>query len=198
MQHETTGGGFREHVREARRSPANRAGDETKYPAGQQAQVSPITSKQLVAPGTHKRHLVFRSDTLGDEPRRYGRLVRVWFVERTDLMHDLWHALTGYGADGFGEAALLPFSLAQRYSRSGLLLTLGAATRVSQGVGASWFPYLWRAYRRGRSAAYLTALPYEELLALPLAEVRAAAGIEAPEVAHPGGVLKEEPGPNVA
>ncbi len=31
-----------------------------------------------------------------------------WFAERIDLMHDLWHVLTGYGTDGGGEAALLP------------------------------------------------------------------------------------------
>lgn len=50
-----------------------------------------------------------------------------WFIERSELIHDLWHVLAGYGADGLGEGALLAFSLAQRYTRSGALLTLGAS-----------------------------------------------------------------------
>jgi hypothetical protein len=37
----------------------------------------------------------------------------------------------------------------------------------------------------------LTALPYEELLPLPLNAVRRAVGIEDPDTAHRGGVLHE-------
>ena len=39
-----------------------------------------------------------------------------------------------------------------------------------------------------RIKATLAAMPFEELLAAPLAEVRRLAQIEAPEVVHPGGV----------
>ena len=113
-----------------------------------------------------------------------------WLVERVDLMHDLWHVLTGYGADDFGEAALLPFSLAQRPTRSGALLSLGASVRVTQSLGLGWLVYAWRAWHRGRRAARLLALPYEELLPLPLREVRQALGIDPPEMAHPTGVLR--------
>ena len=116
-----------------------------------------------------------------------------WFVERSDLIHDLWHVLTGYGADGLGEGALLAFSLAQRYTRSGALLTFGASTRIVQGVGPSWLGYVGRAWRRGRSAVHLSALPYEKLLPLALDQVRRAAGIEEPSVAHRGGILCELP-----
>ena len=52
-----------------------------------------------------------------------------------------------------------------------------------------WQRYLFRAYRRGRRAAQLTAVPYEELLPLPLAEVRRRLAIEPPSVAHPEGIL---------
>ena len=34
-----------------------------------------------------------------------------WFADRSELSHDLHHVLTGYGADGLGETALLWFSL---------------------------------------------------------------------------------------
>jgi hypothetical protein len=43
--------------------------------------------------------------------------------------------------------------------------------------------------RRGSSAVNLTALPYEQLLPLPLETVRRAARIEEPATAHPNGIL---------
>jgi ubiquinone biosynthesis protein COQ4 len=117
-----------------------------------------------------------------------------WLIERDDLTHDLWHALSGYGADGRGEGALLAFTLAQTYTRSGTLLTFGASSRLAQLVGPSWLPYLWRAWRRGRNAVQLCALPYERLLPVPLERVRQLVNIEDPETAHKNGVLRD-PGP---
>lgn len=114
-----------------------------------------------------------------------------WFAERVDLLHDLWHVLTGYGTDGAGEAALLPFSLAQYGGRSNALLTLGAGLESWRRLrGWRWPAYLWRAFRRGRRAARLDVLRYEELLPLPLDAVRRAVGLEPPEQAHPGGVIE--------
>jgi ubiquinone biosynthesis protein COQ4 len=113
-----------------------------------------------------------------------------WFAERVDLLHDLWHVLTGYGTDGAGEAALLPFSLAQYGGLSNGLLTFGAGLEGWRRLGGIGWPfYLWRAYRRGRRAAELDVLPYEELLPLPLERVREAVGIEPPERAHPAGIV---------
>jgi len=114
-----------------------------------------------------------------------------WLIERDDLNHDLWHTLSGYGADGRGEGALLAFTLAQTYTRSGTLLTLGASSRLAQLVGPSWLPYLWRAWRRGHNAVHLCALPYERLLPLPLERVRQLANIEDPKTAHKNGVLRD-------
>ena len=114
-----------------------------------------------------------------------------WFVERYDLSHDLWHVLSGYGADGRGEGALLAFTLAQIYTRSGTLLTLGASSRLLTQVGRQWPSYIWRAWRRGRNAIQLLALPYEDLLPLPLKRVRQIANIEDPNNAHPNGIPKD-------
>jgi ubiquinone biosynthesis protein COQ4 len=116
-----------------------------------------------------------------------------WMRERSGMTHDLWHVLTGYGADGLGEGTLLLFSLAQAGGRGNLLLAFGANLRILQERGLEWIPYAWKAWRRGRRATCLAALPYEELLPMPLADVRAAAGIEAPERAHPGGIAAENP-----
>jgi ubiquinone biosynthesis protein COQ4 len=116
-----------------------------------------------------------------------------WMHERCNVTHDLWHVLTGYGADQLGEATLLLFSLAQTGGRASVVLAFGANLRVLRERGLGWIPYAWRAWRRGRRATPLAALPYEKLLPLPLDEVRAAAGIEPPERAHPGGVIHDDP-----
>lgn len=112
-----------------------------------------------------------------------------WFLERTDLTHDLWHVLTGYGADGAGEASLLPFTLAQLGGRATALLSLGAALRAWPRAGRGWPRYLWRAWRRGRRAAPLDVVAWEELLPLPLDAVRRAVGLDPPQAAHPEGVV---------
>jgi ubiquinone biosynthesis protein COQ4 len=114
-----------------------------------------------------------------------------WFADRSELSHDLHHVLTGYGADALGETALLWFSHGLAGGRGNALLMVGAALRSRPSAGPRYARYLWRAWRRGRRAGCLAAMPWEELLALPLAEVRRLAGIEPPEVAHPEGVRVE-------
>jgi ubiquinone biosynthesis protein COQ4 len=113
---------------------------------------------------------------------------RAWFRDRSILTHDLWHVLTGYGTDDLGEAALLPFTLAQSGGSANAILVAGVAVRGVALVGASFAPYLVEAWRRGRRAAWLAALPYEELLSEPLAAVRRHARIAPPEEAHRGGI----------
>lgn len=113
-----------------------------------------------------------------------------WIEQRELLQHDLEHVLAGYGADGAGEAALLAFSCGQDARLGRLLLTAGASFEMCRQLGLRWLAVAWRAWRRGRRAVDLVALPYEELLALPLADVRRAAGIEPPERAHATGVCR--------
>jgi len=115
---------------------------------------------------------------------------RAWFRDRNLLAHDLFHVLTDYGTDDLGEATLLAFSLAQVGGRAQTLLTVGAAIEVTRALGWRWIRYVLGAWRRGRRAAWLVALPWEELLPLRLTTVRRLAGVcEANEV-HPGGVLR--------
>lgn len=101
-----------------------------------------------------------------------------WWRERGEVAHDLWHVLAGYGADPLGEAALLPFSLAQTGGRANALLALGATLEATRRDGLRAFARGWRAWRRGRRAVRLEWLRYEELLPLPLEEVRARCRIE--------------------
>ena len=116
--------------------------------------------------------------------------VREWFRMRGILTHDLWHVLTGYGTDELGEAALLAFSYAQVPGRANRLLVIGAGLRGVVECGVGFARYLYQAWRRGRHAAWLPALPDEDLLDQPLAAVQRAARIEPPAIAHPStGIL---------
>jgi ubiquinone biosynthesis protein COQ4 len=121
-----------------------------------------------------------------------------WMSERSQMTHDLWHVLSGYGADQLGESTLLLFSLAQTGGRANSILAFGANLRVLRERGLRWIPYAWKAWHRGRRATWLQALPYEKLLPLPLEEVRRAAGLEDPEQAHVGGVVRGDPIPGDA
>jgi ubiquinone biosynthesis protein COQ4 len=116
--------------------------------------------------------------------------LRSWFRDRTLLAHDLFHVLTDYGTDGLGEATLLAFSLAQFGGRGQALITFGAALEVWRTLGWPWLVYDFRAWRRGRRAVWLVALPWEELLPLRLDTVRCLAGVTPARDAHPGGVLR--------
>jgi ubiquinone biosynthesis protein COQ4 len=95
-----------------------------------------------------------------------------WYADRSELTHDLLHVLTGYGADGLGETALLWFSHGAVGGRANALLMIGAALRTWREAGLGWPLRLARAWRRGRSAGCLQALPYERLLREPLDDVR--------------------------
>jgi ubiquinone biosynthesis protein COQ4 len=130
------------------------------------------------------------------EARERGHRSRVrddaeheWFYDRLNVMHDLWHVLTGYGTDELGEAALIAFSHAQIPNRSFPLLLLAAVCVGPKSFRLVWPRYLWRAYRRGRRAKLLTAAPYEELLPLPCAEVCARLGIGTAARWHADGVF---------
>ncbi len=115
-----------------------------------------------------------------------------WFFDRLRDMHDLWHVVTGYGRDVAGEAANLAFTYAQTRNR-GVGAIVVAAAFVGPKAGLRWQRYLLQAWRRGRRAAALPMAAWEELLPLPLEEVRAHLRIQAPGDAHPGGIIVADP-----
>ncbi len=119
--------------------------------------------------------------------------MRTWFRDRTILMHDLFHVLTDYGTDGLGEGTLLAFSLAQLPGRGQAFLTIGAALEAWRTLGWRWLVYDFRAWRRGRRATWLVALPWEELLPVRVETVRRLAGVAEASEIHRGGILRGSP-----
>ncbi len=98
-----------------------------------------------------------------------------WFTQRLALIHDIWHALTGYGGDGPGEFQLLWFTWAQ--NREPMFFWLGCGALLF-GDREREFGRLKRvriarqAARAGRRAHWLLPLPYEELLDQPVYSLR--------------------------
>jgi ubiquinone biosynthesis protein COQ4 len=107
-------------------------------------------------------------------------------------MHDLWHVLTGYGMDEAGEAANLAFSGGQ-FPNLGMALMVGAAAVLGpKDWKLTWPRYLLAAWRRGRQTPSLSVAPYEELLPLPLEEVRRRLGVPPAATVHPRGIAVAE------
>lgn len=114
--------------------------------------------------------------------RDYAKLdpARQWFGDRLTVLHDLWHIISGYAAEPRGEAAIVAFSYAQGldYRPIPLFLAMAVIMRVAR------VRELWVSYRRGRQIPSLTLQRYEELLPLPLAEVRARLQVPPARPAH--------------
>lgn len=103
------------------------------------------------------------------------------YAERTRDMHDLWHVITGYGRDTFGEVCLLAFTYAQTRNRGvGFIALVGLAKHtkeIGSGVGSA----MWQAYLAGRRAEWLPAQDWEHLLTRPIQDVRESLKINPPE-----------------
>lgn len=110
---------------------------------------------------------------------------RQWFFDRLTVMHDLWHVLTGYGTDAVGELGLLAYSRPQ--GMRGRALTLFLSVGILLG-GGPVRRYLWQARRRGRLSTCLAVQPWEELLTLPIEDLRGRLGIPPFARSHPEGI----------
>jgi len=95
------------------------------------------------------------------------------YAHRTRESHDLWHILTGYGRDGFGEACVVAFSYAQTKSLGfAAIAVMGAYHFKKIFPKSSIWSAVWQAYRTGRRVTWLPGVDWENMLALPLEEVR--------------------------
>ncbi len=125
-------------------------------------------------------------DPVADPDARY-------VCERMVQVHDLWHVLTGYNCDEDGERGLLAFSLGQTGSRE---VAAQLQNVVRDEIRFAWrtgdpewrhlLGYLWHAWRRGRRARLLVAVPLEDYLSLPLDSVRQRLEIDPVDQAYSG------------
>ena len=89
--------------------------------------------------------------------------------------HDLWHAVSGYHGDLYGEAALLAFIGVQTTNPGVALIVLTALLKTRD---PKLVRLVVRGVESGMKAEWLPSIEWEELLPLPLAEVRRRLRIE--------------------
>ncbi len=112
----------------------------------------------------------------------------LYVITRGLQLHDLWHTLGGYGPDWAGEAGVMAFTYGQ-IPDVGIGVIAGILRAIPGGNSRrTWKTYLALARARGRRANNLLVVPYEQLLAQPIEQVRDQLGIAAIEVAHPQGI----------
>jgi ubiquinone biosynthesis protein COQ4 len=116
-----------------------------------------------------------------DDPHTGDEIDR-FIGDRLRDAHDLWHAVTGYGGDLTGEAALLAFTLAQTRAP-------GIAVLVAIGYAIARDPDVRRlivdAFARGIRSAWLPAVDWEALLAEDVDVVRARLRVGPPPAYEP-------------
>lgn len=106
-----------------------------------------------------------------------------YLSDRLRDTHDLWHAVTGYRGDVLGESALLAFTLAQTWN-PGIAVILAVGLWKTLGAPAARAVII-DGFRRGRRAAWLPAVAWEELLQQPIGEIRARLSVSAPPTYTP-------------
>lgn len=115
--------------------------------------------------------LVAASEEGGGRPQRSEE--GTWFGCRMRDQHDLWHVVSGYGREGFGELNLLAFTHAQTRNRGvGVIVLFGMLKWMRMAPRMPTFSAVREARRRGRACAWLAEQHWEGMLAMPLADVR--------------------------
>ena len=96
-----------------------------------------------------------------------------WYARRMRDVHDVWHVLTGYGTDALGEVCVVAFSYAQTRSLGFAVIALAGARQFQKAkLGQPYLKAAREAWRNGRAAAWLPAVDYPALFAMPLEEAR--------------------------
>ena len=104
------------------------------------------------------------------------------FGKRMRDQHDLWHVLTGYGRDTFGEVCLLAFTYAQTKNRGLGFIAIVGAFRHYRELGSGVFKAFFGAYMAGKRAAWLPQQDWETMLEQPIGDVRQQLNIPEPKI----------------
>jgi ubiquinone biosynthesis protein COQ4 len=96
-----------------------------------------------------------------------------WYARRMRDVHDVWHVLTGYGTDALGEVCVVAFSYAQTRSLGFAVIAVAGARQFQKAkLGQPYLKAAREAWSNGRAAAWLPAVDYPALFAMPLEEAR--------------------------
>ena len=129
--------------------------------------------------------LVQASETGTEPPVRPPEIAEdmEFLAHRMRDTHDVWHAVTGYRGDLIGEACLLAFTFTQTWNPGiGFIVAVGF---VLEGGRLGARGLILDGLRRGWRARFLPSVAWEELLPLPLTEVRQRLGVDAAPVYTP-------------
>jgi ubiquinone biosynthesis protein COQ4 len=130
--------------------------------------------------GITAQGLVEVSETEADEYRQLTD-AQMLYAKRLRDAHDLWHTVTGYETDTLGEACVVAFSYGQTRNLGFAAIALIGGLKIAKESGdRRVLRAVWRAYRDGRRAQWLPAIPWEDLLDKPLEQVRQQLRIAAP------------------
>lgn len=160
-------------------------------------EVAQMIEERYIAPTPDLKHLLsLPEDSLGYlysshmteanfDPEFYRKVVIqddfTYIVLRVRQTHDIWHIVTGFGADVQGEIGLQAFQLAQNRSPLSVMLMAGAilhTIRTSENLNAL-MQVIDRGYRMGLQAKPFLAQKWEEAWERPLSEWRSQLGVEA-------------------
>lgn len=148
-----------------------------RYDIGELARLDPDTLG-----GAYARHMIERGlkpDFYDQVPARH----RMHYLRlRLRQTHDIWHVLSGYGTDQFGEVGLQAFYFAQVTNGQSALICAAAllksVLRVRLDELERFFEVLCEGYARGRRCDSLLAVKFEQLWGEPLQALRARFRIE--------------------
>ncbi|MBI1365553.1 MAG: ubiquinone biosynthesis protein [Alphaproteobacteria bacterium] len=116
-----------------------------------------------------------------DKPTDFESYRRLFM--HTQVSHDLWHVLTGYGRDAIGEMCNLCFTRAQSKNPGfRLIIWVGILAMKRERPDLPIWKAANEARRMGLKAQWVLGCDVEELLPLPLAEARRRLNILTPEI----------------
>lgn len=106
---------------------------------------------------------------------------------RYRMTHDFRHVMLGLGTEPYEEVLVQTFQYAQLPQKLSMLIVLFGSIKhaLLDRRGSELRAGLPRAWRSGRRARFLSNTPFEELLELPLDEVRRRWGVEAVGAEYP-------------
>jgi len=110
-----------------------------------------------------------------------------WLARHLTNIHDIWHVLTGYGANSMGETALLAFTFAQTGSRGALAINIATTFKILRMKNRK-YPFIkifLEGYTNGKKASWLLLEDYEKMMREPIEDVRKRLNISKPTLYLP-------------